>query len=333
MDEEVPLTADTMASFKVGKMFAEHSKTISSIDIDASGAYVIASSAAEDTLNLYDATAGKHKKLLFSKKYGVDCARFAHRPSNILHASTKIDDTIRYLSLHDNQYLRYFKGHKSRVTSIECSPLTDAFISASAESVRMWDLRTPTCQGLMTLTTMTAAAGSVTSPPLLCVDPKSLVFGVALDSRSIRLYDMRAYQHGPFATFSFGGGGSVAMTRRWCDVQFSPEGGDLLVSTDDTFLLLVDSFDGSLKERYDGNINDERLSLRGTFSPDGRFVLCGAADGTISVWERVQKRTHRGVLCSLEGQADAIDIVRFNPRYSEVVSAAGGQLAMWIPAY
>jgi WD40 repeat protein len=55
-------------------------------------------------------------------------------------------DTIRYLSLHDNQYVRYFKGHKDKVTQLEVSPTDDMFISASCDhSVRLWDLRSPNC--------------------------------------------------------------------------------------------------------------------------------------------------------------------------------------------
>jgi len=49
-----------------------------------------------------------------SKKYGIDLPRFTHRSTNIIYASTKEDDTIRYHSLHDNKYLQYFRGHKKR---------------------------------------------------------------------------------------------------------------------------------------------------------------------------------------------------------------------------
>ena len=57
--------------------------------------------------------------------------------------------TIPYHSLHDNKYLQYFKGHKTKGISLEVSPIDDGFMSGMMdETGRQWDLRTPTCRGL-----------------------------------------------------------------------------------------------------------------------------------------------------------------------------------------
>jgi COMPASS component SWD2 len=54
-------------------------------------------------------------RMMYSKKYGIAHARFTHSSKTILHASTKGDDhAIRYNSLHDNRYLKYFQGHTAR---------------------------------------------------------------------------------------------------------------------------------------------------------------------------------------------------------------------------
>ena len=76
---------------------------------------------------------------------------------NVLHGSTQIDgfnnlskDTIRYLSFHDNSYIRYFKGHSKKVTSLEMSPVNDLFMSASLDNtIKLWDLRIPSCTVLI----------------------------------------------------------------------------------------------------------------------------------------------------------------------------------------
>ena len=54
------------------------------------------------------------KKTLYSKKYGVDLIRFTHAVNTVIYTSNKVDDTIRYLSLHDNKYIRYFPGHTKK---------------------------------------------------------------------------------------------------------------------------------------------------------------------------------------------------------------------------
>ena len=81
----------------------------------------------------------RHKRSINSKKYGVDLIRFTHARNTAIHASNKLDgknfiavchgsdrnrnvclyfsDTIRYLSLHDNKYIRYFIGHNKRWVS------------------------------------------------------------------------------------------------------------------------------------------------------------------------------------------------------------------------
>ena len=41
------------------------------------------------------------------------------------------DFTLRYHSLHDNQYLRYFRGHSARITALAMSPKNDLFMSAA----------------------------------------------------------------------------------------------------------------------------------------------------------------------------------------------------------
>ena len=54
------------------------------------------------------------KKTLYSKKYGVDMIRFTHAVNTVIYTSNKMDDNIRYLSLHDNKYIRYFSGHTKK---------------------------------------------------------------------------------------------------------------------------------------------------------------------------------------------------------------------------
>ena len=54
------------------------------------------------------------KRTLFSKKYGVDLIHFIHGTEQVLHGSTKVDDSVRLLQLEGNKYIRYYSGHTKR---------------------------------------------------------------------------------------------------------------------------------------------------------------------------------------------------------------------------
>lgn len=57
--------------------------------------------------------------------------------------------------------------------------------------MRLWDLRTHICQGLL----------HTPGNPVASFDQQGLVFGVATESGMLKLYDVRSYDKGPFDTF------------------------------------------------------------------------------------------------------------------------------------
>ncbi len=177
--------------FCVAKSFKENDSRTNSLHFSSDGLSLITSSE-DDQIVIFDCEKGVQKRLVNSQKYGVDLARFTHAKNAAIHASTKENDDIRYLSLHDNKFIRYFKGHSKRVISLEMSPVDDTFMSGSLDSsVRLWDLRSPSCSGIM----------HVQGKPVLAFDPEGLVFSVGVQSEMVKLYDLRSYDKGPFATF------------------------------------------------------------------------------------------------------------------------------------
>ena len=55
-------------------------------------------------------------------------------------------DAIRYLTTHDNAFLRYFEGHEAAVTCLEMHPGSDKFISCSKDNtVRLWNAKDGSC--------------------------------------------------------------------------------------------------------------------------------------------------------------------------------------------
>lgn len=44
-----------------------------------------------------------------------------------------VDHAVRYLSLYDNRFLRFFNGHTDKVVSIAMSPTDDHFMTGSLD--------------------------------------------------------------------------------------------------------------------------------------------------------------------------------------------------------
>jgi COMPASS component SWD2 len=143
---------------------------------------------------VYDCERGSKGKSINSKKYGVDLIHFTSDKANVVHASTKENDIIRYLNVSENKYISYFRGHTKKVVALCMSPTDESFLSGSLDkSIRLWDLRSANCQGLMHL------AGR----PVAAFDPEGLIFAAGINSESVKLYDLRSFDKGPFSSFKF----------------------------------------------------------------------------------------------------------------------------------
>ncbi|KAH9856519.1 WD40-repeat-containing domain protein [Lenzites betulinus] len=328
-------------------------RQITGISFDDRGDQVI-TAAEDETFRLYNCKSGKQVKILYSKKYGVDLPRFTHKNTAILHASTKEDDTIRYHSLHDNKYLQYFKGHKGRVTSLEMSPVDDGFISGSLDkTVRLWDLRSPTCKGLLNLP----------ASPVVAYDASGLVFAVGVNQYSrILLYDQANFDKAPFMTITLEDPtlSLVSFPPRaiyMTSLAFSTDGKYLLVGCSGDAHYVMDAFDGHLLAKLEGHTGLERRKLdippsiepsRGcsgeevSWTPDSKFIMSGSLDGKIYIWDvqnlpQVQKPVDPKAhplrllpLSSIEGHPGPSRCVKYNPRFAMLCSA-GVELAFWLP--
>ncbi|KAK7915907.1 hypothetical protein WMY93_011668 [Mugilogobius chulae] len=276
------LTDNVLRSFRVAKVFRENSDKINCFDFSSNGETII-SSSDDDSLVLYDCQEGKPKRTLYSKKYGVDLIRYTHAANTVVYSSNKIDDTIRYLSLHDNKYIRYFPGHNKRVTSLSMSPVDDTFISGSLDkTIRLWDLRSPNCQGLMHLQ----------GKPVCSFDPEGLIFAAGINSEMVKLYDLRSFDKGPFATFK---------------LQYER-----------TSLRILDAFKGAVLHSFGGYNNGKGVTLEASFTPDSQFVMIGSEDGKIHVWNAESGMK----VALLDGKhTGPITCLQFNPKFMTFASA------------
>lgn len=270
--------------------------------------------------------------------------RFTHKNSAIIYASTKEDDTIRYHALHDNKYLQYFRGHKGKVVSLEVSPIDDGFMSGSVDkTVRLWDLRTPTCRGLL----------SLPCPPIVAYDSTGMVFAVAVGNFSrILLYDQANFDKAPFLTIeledrTLSKDSFPPRPIFITSMSFSSDGKYLLLGCSGNAHYILDAFEGNLIAKLEGHIGLERKNMnvppliepsKGisgeevSWTPDSKYVLGGSLDGRVFVWD-IQNLQHRTEhdrrnppmrikpTITLDGHPGPSRCVKFNPRFAMMCTA------------
>nr|CAG4636208.1 EOG090X073E [Eubosmina coregoni]SVE69830.1 EOG090X073E [Eubosmina coregoni] len=308
------LTEQVVRGLRVAKLFKENTDRINNVDFSPTGDALI-SSSEDDQIVIYDCEKGTQKRTVNSKKYGVDLVHFTHAKNTAIHASTKIDDTIRYLSLHDNKYIRYFPGHTKKVVTLSMSPIDDMFLSGSLDkTLRLWDLRSPNCQGLMHLS----------SRPVAAFDPEGLIFAAGVNSESVKLYDLRSFDKGPFASFRV----PQEKNFEWTGLKFSPDGKTILLSTNGGVIRLVDAFHGNPTHSLTGHLNDKKLALEASFSPDSQFVFSGSTDGKVHSWNA---ETGQRICAYSTDHTGPVQCVQFNPKYMMMATGCSN-MAFWLPS-
>ncbi|KAK6363236.1 member of Set1p complex, histone methyl transferase [Orbilia blumenaviensis] len=334
--------ADVIQSYRPAKSLRNSSQgsVITSLDFDDSGEWLLAA-CDDESIQLYDCKLGKHSKELFSKKYGVHLARFTHNHTNCIYASTKQDDTIRYLSLHDNSFIRYFRGHKQPVNNLEVSPLNDLFISSSLDNtVRFWDLRSSNCAGCL----------NIDAPAQIAHDPTGVSFAVASHHHShLFLYDVRMFDKEPFAMFPILDDDYLKqfsyppMMPEWSKVEFSNDGRLIMIATNAKVHYIIDSFKGEMKCRLqrkgptpvgrDGKWDMLKASGDVCFSPDAAFII-GGQDKGLAMWDlsmrKLDKDRNLMPFMELDSPKGAASVVAFNPR-NHIFATAHKEVSFWLP--
>lgn len=275
---------------------------------------VLCCASDDESIRIYNMELGTESMKLNSKKYGVDLVKFTNSNRTVLHASKKpgLNDTIRYLSLGENSYLRYFKGHQGQIVSLSVSPSDDGFLSAAEDNtVRLWDLRSTNALGTITKMKRISA----------CFDPAGIVIAVASSINTVNLYDRRAFDKEPFA---------VSKIERppfeWSQIEIDRSGKYIYALTDRS-ALLIDAFDGKLLEEFHHPNPAEYLTSL-AMSPDSEYLTAGTSDGKMLTWKA---RSPAQPLLTLEGHKAAVMGVKWNPTKA-IIASGDTQVRFWIPS-
>ena len=240
---------------------------VTNLEFHSAGQY-LAISTAQSVIHYVDCLKGVERKKVFAKQHGIGKIQFSHHEQCLLlsaGAQGAVDPCydIKYLCLYDNRYLRFFKGHQSDITSLSMNPVIDQFLSSSYDNtVRLWDLNTPSCIGKLNLPFSSGPFNSqysqtpVYKPPMCSYDATGQIFGV-LHHSTLKLYDARNYEAGPFSNI-FPQASSLKqamlnsnenltdaqinkyMNATWTGFEFSADAGNVvLVNTNTDAVLLL----------------------------------------------------------------------------------------------
>ncbi|CAL5324280.1 unnamed protein product [Camellia sinensis] len=291
--------------------FAIMNGRISSMDFHRTSNFLVTASD-DESIRLYDVANATCLKTINSKKYGVDLVCFTSHPTTVIYSSKNgWDESLRLLSLHDNKYLRYFKGHHDRVVSLSLCSRKECFISGSLDrTVLLWDQRAEKCQGLL----------RVQGRPATAYDDQGLVFAIAFGGY-IRMFDARKYEKGPFDIFSVGGDVSDANV-----VKFSNDGRLVLLTTAEGHIHVLDSFRGTLLFTFNVKPVLSNSTLEASFSTEGTFVISGSGDGSVFAWNA---RSGKEVASWMSTETEP-PVIKWAPGSLMFVTGSS-ELSFWIP--
>ena len=312
---------------------------VSNIEFSRDGNYAV-STTNEGVIHLIDCMTGIEKKKLYTKAHGIGQVKFTHHPSCVLLSSSQKCNDIRYMCMHDNRYLRMFRHQDDKVTSLAMNPIDDCFLSSSSSSVYLWSLGSTSPLAKLSLPPYTEQAS-------VAYDGTGLVFGVSCfdgksRSRSIKLFDARNFEQGPFEDLSpsfdqITGALSVnqslplaqAQAQRilqsnWSSFEFSPDGFHLLINTAEA-LIVLDGFKKDVPPVVIPRKNESGTILGGCLSADAKFVFSGTEENELQVYDKLTGALRNTFL----GHVAPVGCVRCNPKYDMVASGCVNT-ALWI---
>jgi len=113
-------------------------------------------------------------------------------------------------------------------------------------------------------------------------------------------------------------------------MKFSPDGQYILLGTTENIIVLIDSFEGKLKHKFNGTFNELGTGsiLEAGFSPDSRYLISGseAAKQKMVVWN-IETGSEVKLL---EFHPTTVAAVKFSHVYCMLISACQN-LVVWIP--
>lgn len=235
------LTDEFVKRFQPTTHFRECSvlndKRIKSMCVSTDG-QLLAATTNHHSLDVYDCNRGILKSIVHLRKYGCGAVDFIDGNADcVLVSSAKNECAIRLLNIEKKTYEMVYAGHTKPVVSMSVHQSSQRFLSVGQDNtVRLWDTRVPRC----------VAAQEFDQTPLCAWHPNGEIFAVGIDSRQIRLFDVRGLGNGAFSYSDSNPDQHVD----WTKLEFSHSGNSILVSTNGPKIRVIDSYFGKIQHLF-----------------------------------------------------------------------------------
>eukprot|EP01041_Mallomonas_annulata_P010922 gene10922-22799_t len=300
---------------------------VTGLEFHKDGQYLVMTTS-NSTITLIDSFTGQENKKLFTKTHGIGQVQYTHHESCILLSSERKTNDIRYLCLYDNKYIRHFKGHTTTVLSMSMSPIDDVFLSSCNDNnINLWDITMPNAVAKLQLP-------YTLEKPIVAYDDSGVVFGVLAseyDTKqlSLKLYDSRNYQTGPFqdiAPKSFKLPQNDNHITSFTGFEFSPDGNSILINTNSNHLMVIDGYNSETPPVIiNSRFNSSNKKLGVNFTPDSQYIIAGTDTNAVHCYSR----SSGDLMTTYNGHIAPIGCVRCNPKY-DLLATSCINTALWM---
>lgn len=225
-----------------------------------------------------------------------------------------------YWCLHNNEVLFSFLGHSDLIFDISLNPVNDLFLTTSRDKTsRLWDLAKRSC--ICIFQDSNFSTFDDTGKVIASVSSES-------DKNSdkiinyINLYNAESVDDGPFKVFKID-----SISSEIKQLKFSNDGSIIVCTTIDNIILILDAWEGEVKNKLTGDINEGDTFLKADISADSNYVAIGSESGDVLIWN-----VNTGnLVTTLECHPLTSLCVKFSGKHS-LLATACINLVLWHPS-
>ncbi|HWF87327.1 MAG TPA: hypothetical protein VN659_00785 [Pyrinomonadaceae bacterium] len=327
-DGKYPATVWDVATGKMKFSLGGHSDYIAGVSFSPDGNAIVTCSG-DSTARLWTADGQLVKEL---RGHTRPLAHALFSPDGKFVVTASADNTVRVWDSLDGKLITEFRGHSQAVNDVEFSADGQFIVTADDDqTARLWPFHPGERGSSSTIESWehSAAVTSVAASPngsevaATTRDGKLWLDGVGMQrsvplmylvDRSAKVADVRFSPDGQ----------SIATTRGSAGVIYSIDAlHEFVDSSRSEFIYQQAPAPGAKKDK---SSEPDSVKLEGhtgdinsiAFSPDGRFVVTGSADGTARVWEAASGKS----VGELRGHSKSVNSASFSPDGKFIVTAS-----------